>query len=181
MRRIANRMILVFALLFTVSGAWAQFDYAEVVSTDSIQTPTLYWNIKSWLSASTDKVINLSPDSANSTIEGNFEFPVYTQSGVLKKLSGTVSYHFKAEIRESRYRYQFNDFVFHYMKMDRNYQMVKTGKRKSLKEPKASGWQKTWIKHRNTTDLHVRREIADLKRAATRKGGTEAIIIQTDW
>ena len=115
----------------------------------------LFRNALRWvdgLKGSNEKITLSQNDSILGKVEGESSYLVYTQqAGILKKLSGRVSYKIFIEAKDNKYRYHFSYFVFHYYKQDRFYNMVETGKIKSLNEPSASGWQKLWDSHRSTT------------------------------
>ena len=97
-------------------------DVTEVVMAEGYSKSVLYANTLSWLKGlpHMNKVSVVEKDSIAGKISGNFEFLVYSQSGILQKVSGSVSYHFNIETREAKYRYSFTDFVFHYYAQDRN-------------------------------------------------------------
>jgi hypothetical protein len=131
------------------------FDFSNVVVADSLSKQILFENASRWmgnLKDSDEKATLTQNDSILGKVEGESSYLVYTQQmGMLKKLSGRVSYKISIEVKDNKYRYHFSDFVFHYYKQDRFYKMVETGKVKSLNDPSASGWQKLWDSHRSTT------------------------------
>ena len=141
-------------------------EVTEVVNVDGFSKAILFTNEVKWLkglAGAENKLNSVVKDSLAGSISGNFEFPVYAQSGILRKMAGTISYHFSIDTKEGKYRYTSTDFVFHYYVQDRNYKMVKTGKTKFLEEPKAAGWQKLWTEHRRTAATRVKRQIDELK------------------
>jgi len=137
------------------SATTSVMDFANVVVADSLSKEFLFHNARRWvdrLQASSEKVVLSQNDSILGKIEAESSYLVYTQqAGILKKLSGRVSYKISIEVKDNKYRYHFSDFMFHYYKQDRYYNMVETGKVKSLNEQSASGWQKLWDSHRSTT------------------------------
>jgi len=140
------------------SSPTSAFDFSNVVVTDSISKQSLFHNGINWVSDLKDEKTVLSQnDSILGKVEGESSYLVYTlQPGILKKLSGRVSYKISIEVKDNKYRYRFSDFVFHYYKQDRYYKMVETGKVKSLNEFSASGWQKLWDNHRSTTQSKMK-------------------------
>jgi len=135
------------------SATTSVMDFSNVVVADSLSKEFLFRNAQRWVNTIKDEKIVLSQnDSILGKIEGESSYLVYTQqAGILKKLSGRVSYKISIEVKDKKYRYHFSDFVFHYYKQDRYYNMVETGKVKSLNEQSASGWQKLWDYHRTIT------------------------------
>jgi hypothetical protein len=151
-------LIVVLGISLWANGQSASisstsFDFSNVVVADSLSKQSLFHNAVNWVSDLKDEKTKLSQnDSILGKIEGESSYLVYTQqAGILKKLSGRVSYKISIEVKSNKYRYRFSDFIFHYYKQDRYYNMVETGKVKSLNEQSASGWQKLWDSHRATT------------------------------
>ncbi|HEV8511675.1 MAG TPA: DUF4468 domain-containing protein [Cyclobacteriaceae bacterium] len=127
-------------------------DFSNVVVADSLSKELLFRNALSWVNTLNDKTVLSQKDSIQGKVEGESSYLVYTQqAGILKKLSGRVSYKIFIEVKDNKYRYHFSNFMFHYYKQDRNYNMVETGKVKSMNEQSATGWQKLWDSHRVTT------------------------------
>lgn len=139
--------------------------FYEVVKADSLTKDFLYHNALKWVYAlrNPDLQMTVKPDSLKGKIEAENELSVYSQTGVLKKLSGKVTYTSSVEVKDNLYRYTFSNFVFHYYKQDRTYKIVATGKTKDLEDSKASGWQKLWDQHRNTVFKKITGDIAQLK------------------
>ena len=174
-RSLLSLLILIVSLLVGIDLSAQQFPidetgkivFIEVIEVDSIKKEELFQNVTNLLNESKTKVKNklthLEKDSVNSKIKGDFKFMVYSQSGVLTKISGAITYTLSIEMKDNRYRYVFNDFVFHDYKQNRNYEYVETGVTKSLEDTKASGWQKLWNNHRFITYEKVVEEIKNLK------------------
>ncbi len=138
----------------------------EIVQVEGLTKPALYSNELRWLKWLTHidgKLNSVVKDSIGGKISGNFEFFVYAQSGILRKVNGAISYHFSIETKDGKYRYSFSDFVYHYYAQDRNYRVVKTGNTKPLEETEAPGWQKLWTDHRKMVNGRVRNQIDELK------------------
>ena len=162
-------------LLLAVSHGHAQFlplngsgrcEMADVVPAEGFSKLALYNNEVQWFKAlprSDGKVNTIVKDSVEGKVSANFEFLVYAQSGILRKVAGSISYRIIAETKDGKYRYSFTDFVYHYYAQNRNYQMVKTGKTKPLEEAKAPGWQKLWTQHRKTVFALVSNQINEVK------------------
>src|SRR5260221_12748552 len=120
-------------------------EFMNVVKADSLSKPLLFQNAMKYVASlknSEEKFDLKLKDSIDGKVYGQIVFFVYSQSGILKKISGTITYQLAIEVKDNKYRYQFSDYVFHYYKQDRYYNMVATGKTKSLEEPNVSGWQK---------------------------------------
>jgi hypothetical protein len=90
---------------------------------------------------------------------------VYNKGVVSKEPHGRIRFNVQLDIKPNKYRYSFSDFVFEYYKINREYKFTPTGKEKPLEEPKASGWQKLWNKHKGTTNKEIQNYIASLKNA----------------
>ena len=138
--------------------------FQEVVQVDSLKKMDAYWKGVKWLNSLNDEQITLTKqDSLEGKLNANSFFFVYDQAGVFKKLSGKISYSISIDVKDDKYRYSFTDFLFHYYKQDRNYNMVGTGKTKNLKDTEAKGWQKLWTRHRISTNAQLKRNIELLK------------------
>ncbi len=167
--------LLVLASLLVYGTAHSQFlpanangkcEITEVVIAEGFSKSNLYGNELKWLNGLTreeGKLSSLVRDSIAGRISGTYEFLVYTQSGVLRKVAGAISYYFTVETKDGKYRYSFTDFVFYYYAQNRNYKIVKTGNTKPLEEKKAIGWQKLWTEHRMTVFTRVTKQIDALK------------------
>lgn len=137
--------------------------FYEVVKTDSIKAGLLYTNAKNWLLSRGYTLTEA--DSLNGRLLASHNFPVYDKGYVTKKIHGKISYRLLVEVKDHKYRYQFNDFVFAYYKEDRYSHSVPTGQTKALEEKTASGWQKLWEKHRSDTQAKVENLVSELKTA----------------
>ncbi len=158
--------------------------YLDVVKTDSIPADSLSKRIKNWVKYTYPKS-NVTIDSAAHTIALRGRFLVYINPGVLKEIHGAIRYDLSLEWKDDRYRYTFTNFVFEYYKQDKNYKYNPTGNTRNLEDEKFPGWQGPWIKHKNTTDAHVKAKIEDLKKAVENKK-PETMVIPTvkktkDW
>jgi hypothetical protein len=165
-----------------------KIEISEVVKADSVKKDDLFQRSASWLGelASTDlKVTILEKDSINGKIKSELRFLVYSQTGVLKKVQGAITYSLTTEVKDDKYRYVFTDFVYHYYSQNRNYQVVETGKKKSLEEPKASGWQKSWDHTKSVTRSKIVNQINSMKIAMATKKPTPVLTAtetkKTDW
>ena len=140
--------------------------YYEIVEAPTFTKGALYQNALTWVEALKgieNKVVIETADVLAGKIIANNEFPLYSQTGVLKKLSGKITYQMTIEVKDNLYRYRFTNFLFHYYKQDRTYKIVATGKTKKLEDPKASGWQKLWNKHRAQTATKIQTDLTELK------------------
>jgi hypothetical protein len=146
--------------------AGERVEFANVVVADSLSKLLLFHNALNWTSSlkeNDEKLILSESDSVAGKISGESSFFVYAQSGILKKISGLITYKLSVEVKDNKYRYQLSDFVFHYYKQDRYYNMVETGKTKPLEELKAAGWQKLWTNHRATVSAKMKASAQQLE------------------
>ena len=144
---------------------------------DSCSAGLLYHNAVTW--GRQNSTATTTADSVAGIVRGENEFSVYKESGVLKKVSGKVSYNFMIEVKDNRYRYHFYDFIFHYYAPDRYHNIIPTGKKKKLADPDASGWQKLWDKHRAKTNERVQGDIGILKLKIVEKPTTSAVKVES--
>jgi hypothetical protein len=138
-----------------------KYIFYEIVDVDSMAAGMLYHNAAKWLRQNST-TLHVA-DSLGGVLNASNEFSVFKESGVLKKISGKVTYNMVIEVKDNRYRYHFSDFVFHYYGPDRYHAMGPTGKKKKLEDPKAAGWQKLWDAHRTKTTEKIQQDIAVLK------------------
>jgi len=127
--------------------------FYEVVKADSIKAGLLYTNARNWLLSRGYTLTEA--DSLKGRLVASHSFPVYDKGYVTKKIHGKISYRLRVEVKDNKYRYEFNDFVFAYYKEDRYSHSVPTGQTKALEEKTASGWQKLWEKHRSDTQAKI--------------------------
>jgi hypothetical protein len=140
--------------------------FSEVVLADSFPKEKLYKNSLAWfnsLNRPEEKFTFSTKDSIQSNATGKYEFQVFAQSGLLRKMVGLITCNVSIDTKDNKFRYTFSDFVYHYYKEDRNYKMVKTGKTKPLEDKEASGWQKQWEKHKQATLAKINSLIASSK------------------
>lgn len=136
------------------------FQFTEVVTVDSVTADLLFKRGKIWL---LQNKYNLSDSVANTNVKADNELYVYQKGIASKKLHGRISYNIMIEFKDDKYRYTFSDFVFHYYKQNRYYEMVPTKQQKSLNDEKAAGWQNLWERHKKTTTDHIQQQITSLK------------------
>jgi len=137
--------------------------FYEVVQADSLRAGTLYTHAKRWL---THHGYHLSTaDSVAGRLVGTQALALYDRGYLTKKLHGKVRYQLTLEVKNGRYRLEFNDFVFDYYQEDHAYRLVPTGKTKPLEEPLAAGWQKLWQSHQHDTLVGINSLQAELKTA----------------
>jgi hypothetical protein len=162
--------LLAAALLLAALGATAQplpvdergkVGFYEVVKADSLRAGHLYAHAKSWLRRR-GYTLAVADSAAGRLVAAN-AFGVYDRSYLTKRLHGKVQYQLTVEVKDGRYRLQFQDFSFAYYQEDRTYHWVPTGKTKPLEDATAPGWQKLWESHRNDTRLAVASLSAELK------------------
>lgn len=173
-----KQIISIICLIYCFSSLSAQsllplsdagkVSFAEVVKTDSLKKVQLYANAKAWLTTKGYKVFVSPADSSAGRLTAHHSFYVYARGYVFKKIHGNITYTATIEVKENKYRYTFDNFVFHYYKEDRNHKMVPSGKEKLLEEKKASGWQSLWESHQKNTHQTITMGIADLKATMSR-------------
>lgn len=185
---------LAFHLVLPMNGNTQPIMLAEpekieienVVVADSLQKQLLFQNAMKWiktLGQYDEKFALKLKDSIDGKLYGQSSFFVYAQTGILKKISGVISYHLSIEVKDNKYRYQFYNFTFHYYKMDRYYNMVETGKTKPLEESNAAGWQKLWASHRAFTmnKMKENSKLLELKMAEDPKKTQKLIAKKVEW
>jgi hypothetical protein len=138
-------------------------NFYEVVPADSLRAGTLYAHAKRWLAHHGYQVS--TADSAGGRLVATQALALYDRGYLTKKLHGKVRYQLTLEVKDGRYRLEFNNFIFDYYHEDRAYRLVPTGKTKPLEDSLAAGWQKLWQSHRHDTLLGINSLQADLKTA----------------
>ncbi len=142
-------------------------EFSDIVVADSLSKELLFQNAQEYvrLLKNDDEKFELQlKDSITGKLCGQSTFFVYSsQSGILKKISGAISYYLSIEVKENKYRYRFNDFSFHYYKQDRYFNIVETGKVKNLGDSQASGWQRLWMRHKSLVYVKMQNQIKNLK------------------
>ncbi len=175
-----------YAQPFALESEALKVEFTNVVKADSLSRQLLFQNAMKYVATlknSEEKFELKLKDSIDGKVYGQSIFFVYSQSGILKKISGAISYQLGIEVKDNKYRYQFSDYVFHYYKQDRYYNMVATGKTKSLEEPNASGWQKLWMSHRSFTMSKMKDNIKQLeiKMAEDPKKTEKVVAKKVEW
>jgi len=141
-------------------------EFAAVIIADSLGRSILFKNAQNWvrhLYQRDESVVITLEDSIGGKVLAGSSFFVYAQTGILKKISGKITYDISLEVKDNKYRYHFDDFLFHYYRQDRYYNMVETGKVKRLEDTTASGWQKLWATHKAFVRVKLRENIKSLK------------------
>ena len=166
-------LLILLCVLLTGKYSFAQtfpmdnqlISFFEVVELDSIEKETGFRNALKWIKYLPEEQVELiKKDSVEGSLAAHSSFLVYAQSGILKKVSGRISYSISIDVKDSKYRYRFTDFVFHYYALDRNYKIEENGKTKKLEDPKAAGWQQLWTKHRIYASKKMAEDIDLLKK-----------------
>lgn len=143
-----------------------RLEFSDVVVADSLSKQLLFQNAETYvqLLKSNDEIFELKlKDSIDGKLFWQSKFLVYSQTGILRKMSGVITYLLSIEVKENKYRYRFSDFIFHYYKQDRYFKMIDTGKTKNLEDSQAPGWQKLWIQHKSLVLLKTQNQIKNLK------------------
>jgi hypothetical protein len=186
MKAVSLLLLLLLPLLPALGQAALPLDehgkvvFYEVVTRESTPKEALYAAALGWLGTHAPEYREeREADGTAYRFTATGGFPVYAKGYVSKQLHGTISYRLTLELKDGRYRYYCNDFVFHYHKMDRNYKVVPTGQTKPLEDPKAAGWQHTWKSHREATVQAMDALAADLKNALQPKASEAKIAKST--
>jgi hypothetical protein len=137
--------------------------FYEVVPADSLRAGTLYAHAKRWLAHHGYQVS--TADSVGGRLVATQALAMYDRGYLTKKLHGKVRYQLTLEVKDGRYRLEFNNFIFDYYHEDRAYRLVPNGKTKPLEDQLAAGWQKLWQSHRHDTLLGINSLQAELKTA----------------
>lgn len=169
-----------------LEGEMPRVLFSNVVVADSLPRLQLFQNAMKYVASlkSVEEKFELKlKDSLDGKLYGQCTYPVYAQSGILRKLSGTICYQISIEMKDNKYRYHFSDFVFHYYKQDRYYNMVATGKTKSLDESLAAGWQKLWSNHRAFTrsKMESNMKLLEQKMAEDPKKMEKVVAKKVEW
>jgi hypothetical protein len=152
---------LIICSFFTLAQAQLPLDetkhvsFIEVVKADSLDEKLLYSNAKAWLLANGYHLTSTASDSLAGKLTATHGFYVYAKGYLTKKIHGKITYNTLLEVKNGRYRYSFNQFVFHYYAEGRTLKTLSTGRQKPLEEQKASGWQTLWESHKRTTAEHI--------------------------
>ncbi len=137
--------------------------YQDIIKTDSsITSYQLLNNAEKWVEKNMDLT---AIDADKKTITGTNEFWTYSQKGVLQRTTGKITHDVSIELKEGKYRYTFNNFVYHYYITDRYNKFGPTGQKKPLEDLKAPGWTKLWNKHKYAMDNNMKAYIEDLKKS----------------
>ena len=172
---------ILFLIIIASHCTWAQpfmvnkngrYHQSEVVVVEGFTGSTLFENGLQWIKTPghiAGRVFEIKSDSIAQSVSAKMEIKTFTQSGVFKKQTGTITYHFRMEMKDGKYRYMFSDFVFHYYAADRNLKLVDTQKTKRLEDKKAQGWQRTWNDHKQFAYETVKNQIESFSHALTAK------------
>jgi hypothetical protein len=165
----------IIFLLFFEAGSQSfsvsengKYNESNVVVAEGFSVAALFENGNNWLHAHGPipvRIFDLSIDSLQRSYTADMEINTYSQSGIFKKQTGTITYHFQLEIKEGKYRYAFSGFQFHYFATDRNFKVVDTRKTKQLEEETAAGWLRLWKLHKQEAYSIVQKQIDDLNKA----------------
>jgi hypothetical protein len=184
---------LVICSFFTLAQAQLPLDenkhvsFVEVVKADSLDEKLLYSNAKAWLLANGFHLTSTASDSLAGKLTATHGFYVYAKGYLTKKIHGKITYNILLEVKNGRYRYSFNQFVFHYYAEGRTLKTLPTGRQKPLEEQKASGWQTLWESHKRTTVEHISSQIKAMTVAMAEQPRVrpEPVVtkkaITTDW
>jgi len=186
---VALSHVLTFAQILPLDEA-GKVTYTEVVKLDSSYSSTLLFNnAMRWtklLRNDNKKPVEVNEDIANGIVSGSHNFYVYQETfkvGVLQKVNGLISYDFKIESRQGRYKYTFTNFIFHYYSIDRlnSYEYLTpkpNGKTKKLEDPKAPGWGDTWRAHKASVRERMQQYTENLKKFMAEDPEKEKLYIQ---
>ena len=165
-----------------------QLTYSEIVPVENASKELLFTNALNYLESLVDNHKNLkkgpyvSEDSTELYLPLAYtvykDFPVHSPHGKIK-------YQFKVSVKEGRYRYVADSFVFYYLERNRYGKFVEVkGKSKSLEEPFYKGNQKLWEKHKQGTREKVELLVETLRAEMMipPDGPKEEIVkVEDDW
>jgi len=129
--------------------------FSEVITVEGATVEVLFNNALGYMEYLVDNHKNLkkgpyaNEDSTEVYIPLVFtvykDFPVQSPDVL-------ITYNLTDSVKEGRYRYVANNFVYHYLKRNRYVKFVEVkGKSKPLEDPVFSGNQKLWDKHKEQT------------------------------
>jgi len=107
---------------------------------------------------------NLEVDDSLSLAKSRGSFLVYT----FRSPDGEIKYNISIQVKDEKYRYQINQFVFHRYTRNRygRYEIDRWHS-KHLEEAEFKGQQNNWEKHKATTLEKMNALILDMKTAMT--------------
>ncbi|HYG40146.1 MAG TPA: hypothetical protein VD908_16070 [Cytophagales bacterium] len=156
--------VVIFFFVIMAFTSFSQeipgFVFSEVIVVDSLDSGNLLKTGKEWV---VENGFTSIDTSGLNEVKAENSFFVYQKGLISKQVHGKISYTFLLEVKNNKYKYTFSEFTFHYYKQNRNYEMKPTGKEKSLNDPTAKGWQKTWVQHKYSTKKDILLFIQSLK------------------
>ncbi len=165
--------IILFLCLITFSWSFAQTKdkadttekvvFTDIVKVDSTSRFELYRKASKW--AESQKFQIVEEDPYGGKIIAKNKITVYTDKGVLAKPNGEFNYDVVIDIKDGKYRYTFSNFVYTYIKMDRNYRYAPVKGKKPMEDGKAAGWKKQWGKNKMQVTNSVEGYISSLREA----------------
>jgi hypothetical protein len=135
--------------------------FTDIVKVDSTNRFDLYKKAVKWVENQKFAVQEEDPYGGKITAKG--KMTVYTDKGVLAKPNGEFAYDVMIDVKDGKYRYTFSNFIYTYIKMDRNYRYVPVKGSKPIEDGKAAGWKKQWGKDKVQVTDKINQYISSLK------------------
>ncbi|MFQ3576780.1 MAG: DUF4468 domain-containing protein [Cytophagales bacterium] len=185
----AYQIIIAITLFTNISFAQgvfcnpSEFCFQEVVIVDSTFSDLMLFNrAENYLF---ERKNHKNSDFEKKSVEGSFNFWVYTGKGVLQKKHGLITYDLFIETKNGKYKYVAKNFIFNYYKLDRYEKFNPTGQTKKLEDTKAPGWQKVWSRHKISAEQNLLSEVEKLKKhmesQLDKKKDEKKLNPKTDW
>ena len=172
MKFFTKTTLVIFLLILSKVQVFAQLprnekgkiEFTEIIKDSITPSILLLGNGQRWMEKNfKNKEMSITQDSNATNIKSEGAFLVYNKGIVSKEPHGRIRFSVQLDVKANKYRYSFTNFVFEYFKINREYKFTASGKEKPLEDPKASGWQKLWNKHKGTTNVQIQNYIAALK------------------
>lgn len=137
--------------------------FSEIVKVDSTNRFDLYLKAVKWVERQKFEVVE--EDQLGGKIVAKNSFIVYTDKGVLAKPNGDFTHDIIIELKDGRYRYTFDNFIYRQYKQDRTLKYVPVKGQKPIEDSKAAGWKKQWGKNKIQVTNKINDYISSLNSA----------------
>jgi hypothetical protein len=165
-----------------------QLTYSQVVAVENTSQELLFSNAFSYLESLVENHKNLKKgpyaNEDSTEVYLPLEYTVYKDFPVHSP-HGKIKYSFRISVKEGRYRYIADSFVFYYLERNRYGRFVEVkGKSKPLEAPHFKGNQKLWDKHKQGTrdKVEILTETLRAEMLLPPDGPKEEIVkVEEDW
>ncbi len=171
------KITLVFLPLLLFFPVWAQtslpldergkISYVEIVEAPAVSESQLFQNAKEFagqLSVRDSRKKFLVVDEDSLSVSSRGSYSVKNMLTIGKRIDGVVSFNVNIQVREGRYRYIINDFIFQeYAKNRYGKFMPVKGKTRPLESGITGPNKKQWEAYQNSTDERIQELILALK------------------